>query len=81
MKVGVKILPRNEVLDTQGRTVTKSLQQNGKNLSACRVGKYIELDVEAQKVDEALTQARDITEFILYNPLIESYQLEVLNDE
>lgn len=80
MKVGVKILPRNEVLDTQGRTVSKTLRQNGKNLSGCRVGKYIELDVEATHVEEAMNQAKDITEFVLYNPLTESYELEVLNE-
>ena len=79
MKIGVKILPRNEVLDTQGRTIEKSLKQNGKTLSGCRVGKYVVLDVETQKIDEALRQARDMTEFVLYNPLIESYELEILS--
>lgn len=78
MKVGVKILPRTEVLDSQGRAVEKTLEHHGKTLNACRVGKYVQLDVDANSKDEALDKAREITEFVLYNPLIESYELEIL---
>lgn len=81
MKVGVKILPRLEVLDTQGRTVAASLQQNGKELKECRIGKYIELDLNTQIKEEALKQAQEITEFVLYNPLIESYEIEILGEK
>lgn len=78
MKIGVKILPRKEVLDTQGRAVQRTLQQNGKALNTCRVGKYIQLDVDAKDQEQALAQAKEIAEFVLYNPLIETYELEVL---
>jgi phosphoribosylformylglycinamidine (FGAM) synthase PurS component len=44
-----------------------------------RVGKYIQLDVPAENKEQALQKAKEITEFVLYNPLIESYELEILN--
>ncbi len=78
MKVGVKILPRTEVLDSQGRAVEKTLERSGRLLNSCRVGKYIQLDVDAATKDEAFEKAKDIAEFVLYNPLIESYELEIL---
>lgn len=76
--VAVKILPRNEVLDTQGRAVQRTLERAGKNLSNCRVGKYIELQLDGSD-EQVLAQAKEITEFVLHNPLIESYQLEIVS--
>ena len=80
MKVGVKILPRNEVLDTQGRAVAATLKGHGYETSAVRVGKYVQLEVPGGTKAEALDQARAIAEFVLVNPLIESFDLEVLVD-
>ncbi|MEQ1665956.1 MAG: phosphoribosylformylglycinamidine synthase subunit PurS [Bdellovibrionales bacterium] len=82
MKIGVKVLPRDEVLDSQGRAVERTLQIHenkiGKNLSHCRVGKYIVLDLNETDSKKALEQAKQMCEFVLYNPLIEKYELEVL---
>ncbi len=78
MKVAVKILPRNEVLDSQGRTVEKTLNSHNYPVSNCRVGKYIELEVEASSAEEAQQKVKAMAEFILFNPMTESYQLEVL---
>ena len=78
MKVGVKILPRLEVLDSQGRTVTKTLQSNKFSVNDCKVGKYIEIEVDAASKDEAMAEVKKMAEFVLYNPLTENYTLEVL---
>jgi len=78
MKVGVKILPRKEVLDSGGRTVTKTLQSNKFSVNDCKLGKYLEIEVEAASADEALAEVKKMAEFVLYNPLTESYTLEVL---
>ena len=78
MKIGVKILPRLEVLDTQGRAVEKTLEQHGRKVGAARVGLYVELEINEADAAEALDKARSITEFVLYNPLIESFELEVV---
>jgi len=78
MKIGVRIMPRNEVLDSQGRAVERTLKQHGKEISQVRVGKFIELDIATSDKEVALKQAKDLAEFVLYNPLIENYELEVL---
>ena len=77
MRVGVKILPRKEVLDTQGRAVEQMLKSNGKGVGACKVGKYIELEIEAQSSEEAEKKVRDLAEYVLYNPLVENYEVEI----
>lgn len=78
MKIGVKILPRNEVLDSQGRAVERLLSHHGQKLESCRVGKYVVLEVDEKDKDKAIARAQEMTEFVLYNPLIETYELEVL---
>ena len=79
MKIGVRIMPRNEVLDTQGRAVETTLRHNNQDVVSCRVGRYVELEVEAGDKDAGLRQAKEIAEFVLHNPLIENYSLEVID--
>ncbi len=79
MKVAVKVIPKDEVLDSQGRAVLQVLQ-HGADLkySECHVGKYILLEVEEtdkQKVIDRLTSDKSN---LLYNPLIEKIEVEVL---
>jgi phosphoribosylformylglycinamidine synthase len=78
MKIGVKVMLKPEVLDIQGRAVAENLERQGRKLRDCRVGKFIELTVPSNNKDEALRQAREMAEFVLHNPLIENFTLEVL---
>ncbi len=79
MKIGIKVLPRKEVLDSQGRTVQSSLVENGFPVLDCKIGKYIVLDVDAKDFEEAKSKVNKMAEYVLYNPLIENYEVEVLN--
>lgn len=79
MKIGVKVMPRQEVLDTQGRVVAQLLSEGGRRVQDCRVGKYIELEIEAESEAQAREKIREMAEFVLYNPLIESYEMEVIS--
>lgn len=81
MRIGVKIMPRKEVLDSQGRAVEKTLQAHGQPVSSCIVGKFIELDVEAENISDAKSKAKVIAEMVLYNPLIENCELVELADD
>jgi phosphoribosylformylglycinamidine synthase subunit PurS len=76
MKIGVRIMPRNEVLDTQGRAVEKTLQSHNFQLNSCRVGRFVELDLPVTNKEMAMKEAKEIAEFVLHNPLIENYELE-----
>ena len=78
MKFALKILPKPEVLDTQGRAVQSTLQSHGFKISECHVGKYIVLEVSSSDASEGRKMAEAMAEKGLYNPLIESYQLEEL---
>lgn len=78
MKIGVKILPKNEVLDTQGRAVEGTLKAHGKAVDQARVGKYVQLEIGESDEAKALARAKEIAEFVLYNPLIETFELEVV---
>jgi phosphoribosylformylglycinamidine synthase len=78
MIIGVKILPKTEVLDTQGRAVEGTLKAHGREIEHCRVGKYIQLDIAESDEAKALSRAKEIAEFVLYNPLIENFELEVV---
>jgi phosphoribosylformylglycinamidine (FGAM) synthase PurS component len=76
MKIGVKVMPRKEVLDTQGRAVENTLRSNGQLLNTCQVGRYIVLDLPETDPATALKHATAMAEFVLYNPLIETFELE-----
>jgi phosphoribosylformylglycinamidine synthase PurS subunit len=78
MKIGVKVMPRKEVLDTQGRAVEHTLRQNGRKLNTCQVGRYVILDIPEAEQTRAMAQAKEMAETVLYNPLIETFELEVL---
>lgn len=80
MKIGVTIMPRNEVLDTQGRAVGKILEHHDFSVSSCRVGTFVELQMEGVSEEEGLARAKKIADFVLHNPLIEDYKLSVLKD-
>ncbi len=78
MKIAVKVMPRKEVLDTQGRAVENILKEHGQQLKACTVGKYIVLDLPETDQKQALKRAGEMAEMVLHNPLIETFELEAL---
>jgi len=77
VKVGVKILPRDVILDTQGRAVEQSLGIKGFDATQVRVGRYVELEIAGNR-EQALKKAEDITKYVLHNPLIEKFELQVI---
>jgi phosphoribosylformylglycinamidine synthase subunit PurS len=78
MKFGVKIKMRPVILDTQGRAVEETLKRQGFSLEQCRVGRYVEIEVPSSDEEEALKQVRQMTEYVLFNPLLETYEIERL---
>jgi phosphoribosylformylglycinamidine synthase PurS subunit len=74
-KVGVKIMPREVILDTQGRAIEQSLKLNEMPVSQCRVGRYVELEFDLNQ-DQALLRAEEIAKKLLCNPLIETFELK-----
>lgn len=75
MKFGIQVLPKPEVLDSQGRAVEDVFKKEGFNLKSCTVGKYVEIELAEANEDEALTQIKKMSEYVLYNPLIETISI------
>jgi phosphoribosylformylglycinamidine synthase subunit PurS len=77
MRATVLVRPKKGILDPQGQAVESSLRQLGFPVGEARVGRVIDLDVEAATADEARGEIERMCERLLANPLIESYEIEV----
>lgn len=78
IKVGVRILPRREVLDSQGRAVLSLCKSSFRAVEDVRVGRFVVLELDVKDRDAALMEARRLAEQILHNPLIETFELEAM---
>ena len=78
MRATVLVRPKPGILDPQGQAVESSLRHLGFAVGEARVGKLVELEVEADDEAEARTQLERMCEQLLANPLIESYEVEIL---
>jgi phosphoribosylformylglycinamidine synthase subunit PurS len=76
MKATVLVRPRPGILDPQGQAVETSLRHLGFSVADARVGKLVELEVEAEDEAEARRELERMCEQLLANPLIESYEIE-----
>jgi len=76
----IKIVLRKSILDPQGKAVEHSLESLGfKNVKDTRIGKYIELKLEASSVEEAKKTTEDVCKKLLVNPIIEDFEYDVVN--
>ena len=80
MKATVLVRPKTGILDPQGQAVERSLRQLGFSVEGARIGRVIDLEVDAATVDEARSEAERMCERLLANPLIESYEIDVEAD-
>jgi len=78
MRATVLVRPKEGILDPQGAAVESALEHLGFAVSGARVGKVIDLEVDAADEAEARTQVEQMCERLLANPLIESYAIELL---
>ena len=76
MKATVVVRPKQGILDPQGEAVGGSLRKLGFSVGQVRVGRVIDVDVDAQREDEARAQVERMCADLLANPLIESYEIQ-----
>jgi phosphoribosylformylglycinamidine synthase len=78
-RYAVNVLPKPGILDPQGRAVEQSLPHlNVTTVSNVRVGRRVELTVTAASEKEALAVVDGLAKELLSNPLIESYEVQLL---
>jgi phosphoribosylformylglycinamidine synthase len=77
----VLVRPKSGILDPQGQAVESSLRTLGFAVAGARVGRVVDLDVEAEDAAAARAALERMCEQLLANPLIESYEIELAEAE
>ncbi|HJR45591.1 MAG TPA: phosphoribosylformylglycinamidine synthase subunit PurS [Actinomycetota bacterium] len=74
----VDVMLKPGISDPQGQTIEKALPVLGYGgVRGVRVGKRIQLEVDAASPDEARSKVEDMCERLLANPVIESYEVSI----
>ena len=77
MKARVVVTLKKSVLDPQGLAVGRALGSLGFNeVKDVRLGKIIELELDARDPGEAKKRVQDMCEKLLANTVIEEYRVE-----
>jgi phosphoribosylformylglycinamidine synthase subunit PurS len=81
-RFAVNVPPKPGTLDPQGRAVEGSLGHLGiEGVSAIRVGRRVELTVDAADEGSARAIAERLASELLANPLIEAHAVESLPED
>ncbi len=74
-KVRVLIRPKEGILDAQGKAVESALPGLGfEGIEKVRIGRIVELEAESTE------RVGELCEKLLANPLIEDYEIEIIDD-
>jgi phosphoribosylformylglycinamidine synthase subunit PurS len=75
----VSVMPRSGILDPQGRAVESALPHlDAQSVSDVRVGRRVELTVEATGESEARSVVARLAHDLLANPLVEDWSVELV---
>ena len=77
-EVVVDVMPKPEILDPAGQAVSNALSSLGLPAAAAlRIGKHVELSLDAADEAAALAQATTMAEVLLSNPVIEDFRVRL----
>ena len=78
VKIVVDVMLKPEILDPQGQAVSNALPSLGFDPArSLRIGKHVELELDAPDEQAALDQANRMAETLLANPVIEDYAVRL----
>jgi phosphoribosylformylglycinamidine synthase subunit PurS len=81
MKVIVEVMPKEGILDPQGKAVQQALHQLGYNeVNAVRVGKRIVLDVNETNPATAIKRAEEMADTLLANENVEGFSVQLAEE-
>jgi phosphoribosylformylglycinamidine synthase subunit PurS len=80
VRATVLVRPKAGILDPQGQAVGSALGQLGFTVHDARVGKVIDLELAATDPATAKAEVERMCERLLANPLIESYEVEIVGE-
>ncbi len=76
--VEIKIMPLKELLDPQGKAVLGGLSNLGiKSVNDVRIGKHIQLQIEAASEEEARSIADEASRKLLANQVMEEFTIVI----
>lgn len=74
----IRILPRPGLLDPQGQAIAHALTElDFAEANTVRVGKAIEVDLEAANASAATRRVRAMCDTLLANPVTEDFRIEI----
>lgn len=77
-KAIVTITFKESILDPQGKTAQHALNNLGlKSIEKVRMGKHIEININASNEDEAYKTAEEACNKLLANAVMEKYSIEI----
>ena len=77
MKATVLIRPKEGILDPQGEAVGDALRTLGYDVTSARVGRLVDVELDAGGAAEAEAALAAMSRDLLANPLIESFTIEL----
>jgi len=81
MRATVLVRPKPGILDPQGEAVLGSLKQLGFAVDDVRVGRVVDLELQNGDRERARADLERMCKQLLANPLIESYEIELVEEE
>ncbi len=77
-KATVNVTLRKSILDPQGKAAHNALKNLGlSSVDQVRIGKLIELDIDATSKDEAHSIAEEACTKLLANEVMEDFEIEI----
>lgn len=74
----IKITLKGGILDVQGKAVEQALHSiEFTTINEVRIGKFVELKVQAENKDEANKLVKQASEKLIANPIIEDFNIEI----
>jgi phosphoribosylformylglycinamidine synthase len=75
LKATILVRPKHGILDPHGEAVEGALRHLGFAVSEARVGRVVDVELDAGDSEDARAQLARMCEQLLANPLIESYEI------
>lgn len=77
-KATVRVTLRNSILDPQGKASRQALNNLGlQEVNNVRIGKLIEMEVNADSEDQARSITETACKQLLANPVMEDFKIEI----
>jgi phosphoribosylformylglycinamidine synthase len=74
----IKIMLKRGILDVQGKTVETALHSiEFQDITNVRIGKFVELEIEADNRDSAMALVESACSKLIANPIIEDFEISL----